>query len=226
MSRHLDPAYEAELQSLSTHVTHMVVLATGMVRDAIRSLFERDAALGRQVVSADDRLDGLEIETDRMATSLLARRAPVGDDLRFVIAVMKVATDIERVGDLAVNIAERGLDLTRGPGISPPPEVRALADAAVAMLEKAGQAWRTRDAVLARSLDKRDRAVDDLNRAAFARLIEITRGHPDQFERSLAMAGICRHLERAGDHAVNIGERVVFWVEGAELRHGGGGQAP
>lgn len=223
MTRHLDRNYEAELQALSTNVTHMAVLATGMVRDAVRALLERDPSLGRSVIAADDRLDALEVDTDHLATTLLVRRSPVGDDLRFVIAVMKVTTDIERVGDLAVNIAERGLDLTAGAGLSPPAEVKALADAALALLEKATQAWRTRDAALARSLSGRDRAVDDLNRAAFARLIDITRGHPDQFERSLALAGICRHLERAGDHAVNVGERIVYWVEGAELRHGAAG---
>lgn len=223
MSRHTDTAYEAELAQLSANVTHMGALALSMVRDAVRACFDRDADLARAVIRTDDRMDVLELETDQRAMAVVARRSPVGDDLRFVLCVMKGITDLERMGDLAVNIAERGLDLVGTPGISPGPEIRKLADSAEEMVAQAMTAWRTRDAVAARALKQADLMVDGYNRQAFGQLIRVVRDHPDQFERALALSSICRHLERVGDHAVNLGERVVFWVEGEETRHGTGG---
>lgn len=221
MTRHTDSSFEGELQQLSSHVVHMGTLAAGMLRDASRALFTRDPELARRVIRDDDRLDVLEVETDRLALAVVARRSPVGEDLRFVFAVVKAVTDLERVGDYAANIAERALDLMGSPGLSVLPEIQQLADAALAEFEAAVAAWRSRDAAAARALKPADRDVDALNRAVFARLVQLGREHPDQFERVLAMGSICRYLERIGDHAVNLGERVVFWVEAAETRHGG-----
>ena len=221
MNRHTDTQYESELATLASHVNLMSARAEGMVSNAVRALFTRDAALARSVVEQDADLDRLEKESDRRCLNILARRSPVGEDLRFVTAVFKVVTDLERVGDLAVNISERGLDLAGAVGIDVGPEVEALAAKVTVQLAEAIRAFAERDAIAARALYAEDALIDSMNRAAFSSLLGIARSHPDQIERVLAISSICKHLERIGDHAVNIGEHAVFLVEGHDVRHGG-----
>lgn len=221
MNRHTDTQYESELATLASHVNLMSARAEGMVSNAVRALFTRDAALARSVVEQDADLDRLEKESDRRCLNILARRSPVGEDLRFVTAVFKVVTDLERVGDLAVNISERGLDLAGAVGIDVGPEVEALAAKVTVQLAEAIRAFAERDAIAARTLYAEDALIDSMNRAAFSSLLGVARSHPDQIERVLAISSICKHLERIGDHAVNIGEHAVFLVEGHDVRHGG-----
>ena len=221
MNRHTDTQYESELATLASHVNLMSARAEGMVSNSVRALFTRDAALARSVVEQDADLDRLEKESDRRCLNILARRSPVGEDLRFVTAVFKVVTDLERIGDLAVNIAERGLDLAGSVGIDAGPEVEALAAKVTVQLAEAVRAFAERDAVAARGLYAEDALIDSMNRAAFSSLLGVARSHPDQIERALAISSICKHLERIGDHAVNIGEHAVFLVEGHDVRHGG-----
>jgi phosphate transport system protein len=206
---------------LASHVNLMSARAEGMVGNSVRALFTRDAALARSVVEQDADLDRLEKESDRRCLNILARRSPVGEDLRFVTAVFKVVTDLERIGDLAVNIAERGLDLAGSVGIDAGPEVEALAAKVTVQLAEAVRAFAERDAVAARGLYAEDAVIDSMNRAAFSSLLGVARSYPDQIERALAISSICKHLERIGDHAVNIGEHAVFLVEGHDVRHGG-----
>lgn len=219
--RHTDSQFQSELDSLLATFNHMGIRARSMVGDAVRAMELNDPDTARRVIAADRDLDRIELEVDRMCLTILARRAPVGEDLRLVTAAMKAVTDLERVGDLAVNIAERALDLYGRPGIEPGPEVGRLALAALNILDRALHAFRERDSAEARELYELDQQVDSHNRLAFRNLIHLTQVHPDQFERALALSSICRHLERVGDHAVNIGERVIFLVEGEEVRHRG-----
>ncbi len=216
---HLDNQYEHELARITSHLLKMGNRAEGMVNDAVRALLERDIALARHVIGTDDELDRLEIETDYLCVNLLARRAPVGADLRLVTGALKIVTDLERVGDLAVNIARRAIELNTSSGIEILPEVIELAERASAELSVAMTALRNRDAVAAKQLRRGDSEVDDANRRAFDRLIGIAKDHPDQFERALAITSVCRHLERVGDHAVNIGEMVVYLASGQVVRH-------
>jgi phosphate transport system protein len=219
MTRHTDSQYEAELEHLSRRTSAMAARAESMVQQSVTALLTRDPALARQVVVADDLLDAEEVEVDRLCLQLLVRRAPFGSDLRFVTAVLKLVTDIERIGDLAVNIAERTLELLQVQGIGASRNVEELAAAAVDLLSRAMAAFRQRDAAAARSLYQRDREVDARNRASFNELLQFARSQPHALDQVMALSSICRHLERVGDHAVNIGERVVFMVEGEDLRH-------
>lgn len=219
MIRHTDSRYEEELATIARSAYTMGLSALGMVESAVRALLERDGALARSVVRADDALDAAEIEVDRLCLHLIVRRSPVGEDVRLVLAVSKLVTDIERIGDLAVNIAERSLELLAAHGDGPPPEVAELASRAIALLSGALDAFNRRDARAARALFELDREIDAMNRAAFAELLRHAEGHPHEFSRAMSLANICKHLERVGDHAVNIGERVVFLVEGEDLRH-------
>ncbi len=221
MTRHTDTQYESELEALGSHVSLMGARAEGMVANAVRALFTRDPMLARAVVEQDADLDRLEKESDRRCIQILARRSPVGEDLRFVTAVFKVVTDLERVGDLAVNIAERSLELLSTVGIGPDAEIQALAALVSEQLATAVRGFSDRDAIVAAQLYETDRVIDGMNRAAFAGLLNTARTHPDQIERALALSSVCKHLERIGDHAVNIGEQTVFLVDGHDVRHGG-----
>jgi phosphate transport system protein len=216
---HLDHQYEQELAEITTYLLKMGNRAEGMVRDAVRALVDRDLPLARKVISTDHDLDQLEIATDALAVKLLARRVPVGEDLRLVTGALKMVTDLERVGDMAVNICKRALELSNNPGIEVLPEIDDLARKAIEEFVLAMQALRTRDSALARRLRRDDDVVDDANRAAFDRLILLAHNHPDQLERALSLSNVCKHLERVGDHAVNIAEMVVYIVEGEVLRH-------
>ena len=218
---HLDAHYEAELQALALHLVKTGTRAEAMARDAVRALLDRDAALARSVVAMDRDLDRLELETDQICIHLLARRSPVGSDLRLVTTALKVVIDMERIGDLAVNIAKRSLELAPEPGIEPTPEVEALADGAVDLCSRAMRALNNRDADAARALAAEDQKLDDLNRAVFHRMIGFAKDHNDQLERALAYTSVSRYLERIADHSVNIAEMVVYLVEGKVVRHQG-----
>lgn len=225
-SRHLDSKYDSELNDLSVHMARMAVRAESMVKDAVRALLERDGELARAVIRSDRELDRLELEADEMSLRLLARRAPFGEDLRFVTVNLKVVTDLERMGDLAVNIAERSLELMQGPGLSAGKEVEQLASAALVAVSDAVRAYQARDSAVARTVLVNDRQIDALNRGAFELLIRIAHERPDEFDRALALTSVCRHLERIADHATNVAEMVVFLVEAEDVRHRGHAESP
>jgi phosphate transport system protein len=222
--RHTDSRYESELNELSVHMTRMAVRARTMANDAVRALLQRDAGLARAVIQTDQDLDRLEMEADEMSLRMLARRSPFGEDLRLVTVALKMVTDLERMGDLAVNIAERALELMQENGLSPGLEVEQLASAALTEVDAAVQAFQARDADRAREVMRGDRDVDALNRAAFSTLIRIAREHPEQFDRALALTSVCRYLERIADHACNVAEQTVFLVTAEDIRHSGKAQ--
>lgn len=214
---HLDSQYEEELTAINTAVSRMCDQAERMVRDSVLALLSRDESLGRQILAADEALDQAETEVDQLCVRLMARRAPVGRDLRMVTGTLKLVTDIERIGDLAVNIVKRGFQIDPVFGI--PEEVSELAKCVVEQLDLAFRALRHRDAVLARRLRAEDRSTDARNRAAFDVLIRLGQQRPEALEQMLALTNVCRHLERIGDHAVNVAEMVVFMVDGKIIRH-------
>lgn len=218
MTRRLDAAYERELLAIRTHVAKMAALAEEMVQDAVRVLIDRDPDLARKVRDADADLDRIELECDQLCATILARRSPVAGDLRMVTGTLKLVTDLERIGDLAVNICKRSLQI--GPGASSvPKEVAELAECVTAELALALEALVRQDSTLARRLRAEDRSTDERNRTAFERLLGLSNERPDSFEDLLALTNVCRNLERIGDHAVNISERVVYMVDGTVVRH-------
>jgi phosphate transport system protein len=214
---HLDRTYERELATIAAETAVMADRAERMVRNAVLAVATNDQALAKQVIDADQSLDEQETLLDRLCVQLLARRAPVGSDLRMVTATLKLVTDIERIGDLAVNIAKRTARLD--PEIGFPETVRSLADSAVDELALALRSLVQRDAAAARSLRQRDQSTDACNREAFDGLIRLGQERPDKFDAILSLTNVCRHLERIGDHAVNVAEMVVFMVDGKVLRH-------
>ncbi|MBM4369366.1 MAG: phosphate signaling complex protein PhoU [Deltaproteobacteria bacterium] len=218
---HLDQAYEDELQHLSVQLSRTAARAEQMLRDAVRALISRDTSLARQVMDTDRELDRLEVELDKLCIVMLARRSPVGEDLRLVLTALKSDVDMERIGDLAGHVAERAIELAAGAGISAPPEVLELANGSVELVGRAMKALADRDGEAARAVIVDDRKLDNLHGSVIRRMIQIAKDHPDQLERSIAWSSVSRQLERAADHACNIAEMTVFLAEGQVLRHAG-----
>lgn len=212
---------EAELDRIRTLFLQMCVRAESMVRLAVRSVVDRDLSLGRSVVVADRELDRLEVEIDRLCLRYLAIRQPIGLELRTITTMMKMVTDLERIGDQSVNVAERGLELSAGTGIEPGLDLPKMAEIAADMVRMAADAFLEGDPRIARELIQRDREVDELNRQAFDKWLHALQAYPDQAERLLCLTSMSKYLERVADHACNLGEMVVFLVEGRDMRHGG-----
>lgn len=210
---------EVDLDNARTLFLQMCVRAESMVRLSVRSVMERDAYLGRSVVKADQDLDRLEIRLDDLCLRILANRKPSGEELRLVTTLLKMVTDLERIGDLAVNVAERGLELSAGAGYEPGFELTMMGELAADMVRAAADAFVERDTDLARAMIKRDRQLDQINRELFAVGVQEMAAHSDQVDRVLMMTSISKYLERVGDHAVNLGEMVVFLVDGRDVRH-------
>lgn len=212
---------EGELDRIRTLFLQMCVRAESMVRLSVRSVVDRDLSLGRSVVAADRELDRLEVEIDRLCLKFLAIRQPVGTELRTITTILKMVTDLERIGDLSVNVAERGLELSSGTGIEPGLDLPRMGEIAADMIRLAGDAFLQADAATARSLIEHDREVDELNRRSFEKWIAAMHAHPDQVDRALSLTSMSKYLERVADHACNLGEMIVFLVEGRDVRHGG-----
>lgn len=217
---HIDQQYESEVQALTSALVTMGLHAESQIGDAVRSLVDRDPNLARQVVKNDRDLNRMENETDLLCIKLMARRAPVGEDLRLVTCALKAVVDMERIGDLAVNVAKRYLEINAGgPGLEPTPEVLALTQGTLDITRRAMGALQNRDGAAARAIRTEDSRIDDLNRAVFQQMILVAKDHGDQLERAIAYTSIARYLERVADHAVNIAEMVVFLIEGKVIRH-------
>jgi phosphate transport system protein len=177
--------------------------------------------MARAVLTADHAIDQLEVDIDRLCVKCLALRKPAGYELRLVTAVLKMVTDLERIGDHAVNIAERGLELGAGPGLEPGDELRVMSREVVDMLRRVADAFVVGDTSVYEDVVQRDDKIDERNRAAFKRWLGVMSEHPDQANRALAFTSISRHLERVADHTVNLAQMVVLVVEGRDVRHVG-----
>ncbi|HMV65671.1 MAG TPA: phosphate signaling complex protein PhoU [Myxococcota bacterium] len=213
------PTLADELERIRTLFLQMCVRAESMVHQAVHASHHRDPHLARAVMDADRALDAVEVEIDGLCVRCLARHRPDGYDLRLVTTVLKMVTDLERIGDLAVNIAERALDVGTGPGLEPGPELVVMGATVVQMLRRASDAFVARDARALAELRERDREVDELNRRGFEHWLQVMAAHPDQADRALAYTSISRHLERIADHTVNLAQMLVLLEEGRDVRH-------
>jgi phosphate transport system protein len=211
-----------DLDRIRTLMLQMWVRAESMVTRACRSVLQRDPHMARAVMKDDRALDQLEIEIDSLCVKCLALNQPIGYELRFVTTVLKMVTDLERIGDYAVNIAERGLELGAGHGLEPGEELAAMGREVVVMLGRAADAFVVGDAGAYDEIVVLDQQIDARNRAAFERWLAVMASHPDQVDRALAYTSISRHLERIADHAVNLAQMNVLLVDGRDVRHARG----
>lgn len=215
-------------QSLDELKERLLVMA-GLVEQAIQRSTEayssRDESLCELVLLSEPAINRMEREIDQLALDLLAMEQPMAVDLRFILAVIRINADLERVGDQAVNIAGRVQDLGRQPNVDLPVDIPKLAMLSGAMVRKALQAFIEGDADMAQAVLSLDDQVDEMNRDAFRSLGNLIKEKPELTPQALNALIISRNLERVGDHATNIAEDVIFWVRGSDVRHNAANEA-
>jgi phosphate transport system protein len=211
--------FEQELELLKGKLLEMSALVESAVYRSVQGVVEKNQELAEQVLKNEGRINQLEIEIDDMAISLLALQAPLAADLRLVTAAIKINNDLERMGDLAVNIAQSALSLMKDPIIRPLIDIPHIAGLAQSMVRKALDAFVNRDAELARSVLASDDAVDNMRTASYHELISFMESNPQQVPQALYLLSVVRNLERIADHSTNIAEDVLFLVKGIDVRH-------
>jgi phosphate transport system protein len=211
--------FQEELEILQERLLAMGGLAEQRVLEAIRSLSSRDHDLVQDVLSGDEPLNDAHIEIDDRCFKLLALHQPMAADLRTIVAAVKINTDLERVGDLAVNIAEAAKRYLQHPPVKPLIDIPRMGEIAQRMLRDALDAFVRRDVGLAEAVLAEDDRLDALKTQIFRELLTFMLSEPSTIEPSLDLILISRHLERIGDHATNIAEDVIFMVSARDVRH-------
>ena len=211
--------FQEELQTLQEQLLTMGGLAEERVRQAVTALTERDPHLIEAVLAGDQPINELHIEIDRRCFKLLALHQPMAVDLRAIVAAVKVNTDLERVGDLAVNIAEAAKRSLQHPAARPMSDIPHMSNIAERMLRDALDAYVRRDLALARAVLAEDDTLDTLKTTMSRDLLVCMRTDPNAIDGCLQLILVSRHLERIGDHATNIAEDVIFMVSARDVRH-------
>jgi phosphate transport system protein len=208
-----------DLELLKTKLLEMGALVESAIQRSISAVTQKDRGAAEQVFMNEARINAIEIEIDDFAISLLALQQPMAADLRLIVAALKINTDLERMGDLSVNIAQRALSLMEGPVIKPMIDIPHIAGLVQSMVRKALDAFVHRDADLARSVLSSDDAVDNMRTACYHELVSFMEQDPHHVQQALALLSITRNLERIADHSTNIAEDVLFLVKGVDVRH-------
>ncbi len=215
MQRH----FHEELQALQQTLLAMGGLVEDQIRRAMRALMERDEALAQDVIDRDRQVNVYDVEVDEKSVELLALYQPTAGDLRFITTAMKIVTDLERIGDQAVNIAQRALELNPEPQLKPYIDLPRMAEKAQRMVKESLDAFVSRDTELARRVIGEDNEVDSLKEQVFRELLTYMMADPKTIPRATRLILISRFLERVADHATNIAEMVIYMVESKMVRH-------
>jgi phosphate transport system protein len=217
--------FQEELEQLKARLLEMGGLAEEQVRLAVKGLVERDRALIARVLTSDHPVNALHIEIDKRCFTLLALHQPMAVDLRSIVSAVKINTDLERVGDLAINIAEAALRYANHPPVKRLIDIPNMASIAQTMLRDALDAFVRRDTALAQQVLNADDELDALKTQIFRELLTYMLQDPTTIEPALDLILISRHLERIGDHATNVAEDVIFMVSARDVRHHSADQA-
>jgi len=215
MKRHL----QKELSNLKRRIVSLGALAEERLRMTITALESRDGELARQIIESDKDIDQAEVEVEEECLKIIALHQPVAVDLRFINIVIKINNDLERVGDEAVNIAERVENISKRMPLSFPFDFTAMAEKAESMLKNSLDALVNQDVDLAYRVCLEDDEVDRMNHMLYDEVKAVIKGQPDRVAYLLNLLLIGRHLERIGDHATNIAEEVIYMIEGKIFRH-------
>ena len=215
MSLHL----HRDLERLKKDILAMGAMVESAVRKSIAALHERRASLAQEVIDGDERIDRWEIDVEEQCLKILALHQPVAEDLRFIAAVIKMNSDLERMGDLAVNIAEQALFLVSEPRLPVPATLTAMSEAAMRMARESLDAFVNRNTSAARAICTQDDEVDQYNRDIIVELERLMEADPGTIGGRMRLFSVSRQLERIADHATNIAEDVVYLVEGEIIRH-------
>jgi len=218
-SAHARRHFQEELDQLKQRLLTMGGLAEERVRTAVRGLVDGEPKLMTEVIRGDTEVNRLHVEIDDRCFKLLALHQPMASDLRTIVAAVKINSDLERVGDLAVNIAEASQRYITHPPVKPLVDIPRMADLAQGMLHDALDAFVSGNVGQAQSVLDRDDLLDDLKNQVFRELLTYMIGEPRTVEPGLDLVLVSRHLERVGDHATNIAEDVIFIVNALDVRH-------
>ena len=215
MSKHL----EREIESLKKLILALSATVEDNVYKAVRSLTERDSALAEEIIKSDVSIDQTEVAIEEECLKVLALNQPVAGDLRFLVAILKINNDLERMGDLAVNIAERAMFLATREKPDVPLNLPLMAEKTKAMMKKSLDSLMKQDTALAYEVLATDDEIDAMNREMYAQIQNAIRRKPEQLESFIHLLSCSRHLERIADHATNIAEDVIYMIEGIIVRH-------
>jgi len=217
--QHTNRQYEEELRDLRETLLKMGGLVERQIADAVQSLVERDSELARRTIARDAEVNRMDIDIDALCLRLLALRQPAASDLRFITTSLKITADMERIGDIAVNISERALELNHEPVLKPYIDIPRMADLAQSMVKDSLDAFVNHDTDLAEKVIERDDEVDQLNYQIFRELLSYMAEEPRTISRATRVLFVSKYLERIADHATNIAEMVVFMVKGKTIKH-------
>ncbi len=208
-----------EIEKLKKNILFLGALVEESVQKSVKAIEGRDVAMAKKVIEVDEEIDKKEVEIEEDCLKILALHQPVAKDLRFIIAVLKIDNDLERIGDMAVNIAERTFSLVKYPSSFKQFNLGEMAQKATAMLQKALDSMVNMNADLARQVGAEDDEVDEMKRRISEDVKNMIIKEPSRTEELLQYLLIARHLERIADHATNIAEDVIYMLEGEIIRH-------
>jgi phosphate transport system protein len=211
--------FDVELKELRERVLKLGIMVENAIRDSVKALVERDSDLAREVVRRDHLVNAQDVAIDLECIRLLALRQPMGSDLRFITTTMKITTDLERMGDLAVNIAERALELNEEPQLKPFVHIPRMAELAQAMVKDTLDAFVAGCSRLPYEVIRKDDEVDDLTVKNFEELLGLMIQDPKIIPLAIKRTYIAKYLERIADHATNIAEMVIYMCKGKMIRH-------
>jgi phosphate transport system protein len=211
--------FDEELKSLREKVLKLGVMVENAIRDSVRALIERDSELAKEVIKRDHLINALDVGIDEECVRLIALRQPMARDLRFITTTMKITTDLERMGDLAVNIAERAIELNEEPLLKPFVNIPKMAEVAQSMVKDTLDSFVTGCSRLPYEVIKRDDEVDELTVRNFEELLSFMIQDPKIIPLAVKRTYIAKYLERIADHATNIAEMVIYMCKGKIIRH-------
>lgn len=216
---HTDKKFEEDLTKLREGILAMGGLVEDQIEKSVKSLVNRDSKLAEATIIKDREVNQLDVDTDELCIRLLALRQPAAKDLRFITTALKITTDLERIGDMAVNICERALELNLEPQLKPYIDIPRMTQISQRMIRESLDAFVREDTDLALKVCKDDAEIDELNRQIFRETISFMIEDPHTINRAMKITFVSKYLERIADHTTNIAEMVVFMVKGKSIRH-------
>jgi len=211
--------FAVELEELNQALLGMGALVESSIHCSVQALVNRDERMARRVIEDEVRINQMELDIDARVTRLLALNQPVAGDLRLLIIALKINTDLERMGDLAVNIAERAISLAKVPLVKPLIDTPRMASLVEDMLHSSLDAFVKRDATLAEKVLPADDEVDSIRDNIYSELLDVMQSNPSVVPSAIHLMFVARNLERIADHTTNIAEDVIFLVRGVDIRH-------
>jgi phosphate transport system protein len=217
--QHTNRAYEEELRGLRANLLKMGGLVERQIAEAVDSLVNRNTEQARETIARDAEVNRMDVESDERCIRLLALHQPAASDLRFITTGLKITTDLERIGDNAVNICERAVELNEEPQLKPYIDIPRMAEIAQTMVKDSLDAFMRNDTTLAAEVIERDDEVDALNYQIYRELLSYMAEDAATIARATRILFVSKYLERIADHATNIAEMVVYMVKGRTIRH-------